>query len=94
MSGNPTVLRALDAALEVVDRAERRGMRTRDDAPAGPELARLREGLARQRDRVRHGEPADTEALGALVRDVAAWTPDAELKLLAALGAVAQAARG
>lgn len=94
MTAAPPVLRALDAALEVVARAERRGMRTRDDVPAEAELARLREGLAIQRDRVRQGDPADVTALGALVRDVAAWSPESELKLLAALGAVVQAARG
>ena len=94
MSDRPSVLRALYAALEVVARAERRGMRTRADAPAEAELARLRDGLATERERVRHGDPADVDALGDLVRDVAAWTPDSELKLLAALGAVVQAARG
>ena len=93
MTNGPAVLRALDAALDVVERAERRGLRTRDDTPADPELARLRQGLAAERDRVRNGGDADVAALGALVRDVAGWTPDREIRLLAALGAVVQAAR-
>ena len=93
MTNGPAVLRALDAALDVVERAERRGLRTRDDAPADPELARLRQGLAAERDRVRNGGAADVTALGALVRDVAGWTPENEIRLLAALGAVVQAAR-
>lgn len=93
MTNGPAVLRALDAALDVVERAERRGLRTRDDAPADPELARLRQGLATERDRVRNGGAADVAALGALVRDVAGWTPETEIRLLAALGAVVQAAR-
>ena len=93
MTPGPAVIRALDAALDVVERAERRGLRTRDDAPAAAELARLRRGLAAERDRVRNGGAADVAALGTLVRDVAGWTPESEIRLLAALGAVVQAAR-
>lgn len=93
MTTAPVVLRALDAALDVVERAERRGLRTRDDVPAAGELTRLRQALAAERDRVRNGGEADVHALGALVRDVAGWTPESEIRLLAALGAVVQAAR-
>ncbi|HEU5175545.1 MAG TPA: hypothetical protein VFT96_12370 [Gemmatimonadaceae bacterium] len=93
MTTGPAVLRAIDAALDVVERAERRGLHTRDDVPAAAELARLRQGLAEERDRVRNGGDADVDALGALVRDVAGWTPEGEIRLLAALGAVVQAAR-
>lgn len=93
MTTGPAVIRAIDAALELVDRAERRGLRTRDDVPAAAELARLRQGLAAERDRVRNGGDPDLDALGALVRDVVGWTPESEIRLLAALGAVVQAAR-
>lgn len=93
MTNGPAVLRAIDAALDVVERAERRRLHTRDDVPAIAELARLRQGLAAERDRVRNGGNPDLDALGALVRDVAEWTPESEIRLLAALGAVVQAAR-
>ena len=87
------VLQRLDAAIDAVDRAGRRDLRTRTGAPATGELAALRSALVAERDQVRDGRGADVGRLGALVRDVAAWTPDSELKLLAALGAVVQAAR-
>jgi hypothetical protein len=88
------VLRALDAALDAVTRAERRGLRNRQDEPAAQELERLREALAAERARVGNGGETSPAVLGELVREVAAWTPDSEIKLLAALGAVVQAARG
>lgn len=93
MSQADAVLRALDSALQVVDRAERRRLRTVDDQPADAHLGALRAALAEQRNRVRSGAAPDVAVLGALVRDVAAWTPDTEIKLLAALGSVVQAAR-
>ena len=87
------VLQRLDAAIDAVHRAERRDLRTRTGAPATDELAALRSALVAERDQVRDGRGVDVGRLGALVREVAAWTPDSELKLLAALGAVVQAAR-
>lgn len=93
MTSTPDLLRTLDAALDVIERAGRRGLRTRNDEPATQELDRLRLAMAAERERVRNGEPADVARLGDIIRDVAAWTPDSEVKLLAALGAVAQAAR-
>ena len=87
------LLAALDRALSAVGRAERRGLLTRSGAPAEPDLARLRTALMEVRERARTGDGLDREAFAATIRDVAAWTPDTELELLAALGAVAQAAR-
>lgn len=88
-----TLLATLDRALNAVERAQRRGLQTRGGLSAAPELGRLHAWLADVRDRVRHGERVDLEALATTIRDVAAWTPETELQLLAALGAVAQAAR-
>lgn len=93
MSASSVLLRALDRALDAVGHAERRGLRTRADEPAVAELERLRKALTGVRDRVRHDGWVDAGELGTLVRDVASWTPDSELKLIAALGAVVQAAR-
>lgn len=85
-------LRAFDDAMDAIRSAERHGMTTRTGESAAPRLARLRERLALERDRVWQGAAVDVGALGALVRDVAEWSPDTELKLLAALGAIIRTA--
>ena len=82
---------AFDHALQQVDRALSAGMHTATGEPATPELARLRTALVTAReDAVARGR-IDRDWVRDTVRAVAAWTPESELSLLAALGGIARA---
>ena len=78
-------------ALAEIDRAERRGQRTRDGVPAAIELRRLRERLELARDAATSRGAVDAGEIGTLVREVAAWYPDDQIQLIAALGAIVRA---
>ena len=84
-----SIATAFDRALAEVDRAGRRGLRTRDGAPADPQIAALRAQLERAREASLTRGAIDVAAIGALVREVAAWYPEDQVQLLAALGALA-----
>jgi hypothetical protein len=81
------VIETIDAALRAVDQALTSGMRTISGAPATPHLERLRDGLLA----MRAGVAVDPVELRAMIRAVADWTPELEVTLLSALGAVARA---
>lgn len=83
---------AFDHALRQVDRAlaGADAMHTADGEPARPRLVQLRDALATERESARARGHVDPEWVRATVRDVAAWTPDSELSLLAALGGIAR----
>lgn len=87
----PTPPAAFAAALRQVERARRDGLATRDGTPAAERLDALHAALAAERDRVAGGGAVDAEWVRRTVREVAAWTPDTELGLLAALGGIARA---
>ncbi len=82
---------AFDAALRQVDRALADGLRTRDGAPAADRLAALRTRLEAEREGALRRGSADPEWVRRIVREVAGWTPDTELALIAALGRIARA---
>ena len=84
---------SIDAALRKVARAEERGLVTKNGEPAAPHLAALREQLLHARDAAATTGEVDAKAIGAMVRDVAAWYPEDKVHLIAALGAIVQAGR-
>lgn len=91
MTAATTLAAAFDRAIAQVDRALAAGMRTADGEPATPELARLRAALATERALAVARGTVDRDWVRDTVRAVAAWTPDSELSLLAALGGIARA---
>lgn len=82
---------AFDRAVDQVDRALAAGMRTGAGEPAAPELARLRTALVAEREAAVARGGVDRDWVRDTVRAVAAWTPESELSLLAALGGIARA---
>ena len=82
---------AFDHALRQVDGAD--AMHTADGEPAGPRLARLRDAIVAERDAALSRGQVDPAWVRDTVRDVAAWTPESELTLLAALGGIARVKR-
>ena len=80
-------------ALRQVARARAADLRTRDDEPARDRLAALREALERERATAATAGAVDPGWIARTVRDVASWTPDTEVALLAALGGIHRAAR-
>ncbi|HEX3275554.1 MAG TPA: hypothetical protein VHR43_11910 [Gemmatimonadales bacterium] len=88
----PDLLKALDEAIAAVRRLETPGLRTSTGAPATGELAQLRTDLGLRREEVAAGGELDHDWARRTVRSVAGWLPDAELPLLARLGAVVRAA--
>lgn len=87
----PAFLPAFTAALDAVATARRAGLRTGDGASAEPELERLRAALVAERDAAVARGTVDRAAIGAMVRDVARWYPESQVKLIVALGAIASA---
>jgi len=84
-----SIAAAFDRALAEVDRAGRRGLRTREGASADAELAELRAQLQRAREAALERGAIDVATIGALVREVARWYPEDQVQLIAALGALA-----
>jgi hypothetical protein len=82
---------AFDGALRQVDRALAAGLRTAGGEDAAPHLAQLREGIVAERDATLERGRVETGWVRATVRDVAVWTPETEVALLAALGGIARA---
>ena len=82
---------AFDRALRQVDRARAARLRTAAGEPAAPRLAELRAAIVAERDATLARGRVETGWVRATVRDVAAWTPDTEVALLAALGGIARA---
>ena len=90
------LITALAAALPSVERAIADGRRTRTGEPPPAPLQRLRAELVAERQAAMGGREGggrvDREWIARAVRDVAAWAPDDEVDLIAALGRVARAA--
>ena len=82
---------ALDAALRQVDRAIGDDLRTLDGRSARPELARLRADLHAERAAALARGGADPAWVRRTVRWLVEGTPETELALVAALGAIARA---
>ena len=82
---------AFDAALRQVERALGDDMHTPAGASARPELERLRDDLHAQRAAALEAGGVDPEWVRRTVRRVVEWTPETELVLVAALGAIARA---
>ena len=78
--------RAIDAAVRAVERALAGRMRAADGEPAALYLDQLRADLLEMRAR----GAVDAEELRAMIRSVAAWAPEDDVSLLAALGAIAR----
>jgi hypothetical protein len=78
---------AISAAVRAVDRALANEMRTQEGASAAPRSEQLRQELLAMRAR----GVVDAAELRTMIRDVAAWTPEEEVTLLAALGGIARA---
>ena len=91
MSGATTLGAAFEHAIAQVDRALAAGMHTGAGEPATPELARLRAALVAEREAAVARGAVDRDWVRETVRAVAAWTPESELSLLAALGGIARA---
>ena len=77
--------RAIDRAIAGAD-----AMHTADGEPAAPRLARLRDAIVAERVAALARGRVDPAWVRDTVRDVAAWTPESELTLLAALGGIAR----
>lgn len=86
----PAFLPSFDAALDAIDAARRAGQRTKDGAPADAPLARLREALLAERAAAVTRGAVDRARIGLLVRELVTWYPESQVKLIAALGAVAR----
>ena len=93
MTAVPDLLIAFDRAIGAADRAARPGAATRTGAPAAPRLAELRAELVRARAEAAERGRVDPAWVRDLVRSTADWLADDALPLLAALGAIARAAR-
>lgn len=87
---DPAFIRSFDAALDAIDAALRSRLRTRDGGPADVQLTRLRIALVAERDAAAARGSVDRAAIGALVRELVTWYPDDQVKLIAAIGAVAR----
>ena len=81
---------AFERAVTKVDVAAAAGMLTLSGASAAPSLARLRADLLAQRDLARAAGHVDAEWIRRVIRSVAEWTPDTDITLIAALGALAR----
>jgi hypothetical protein len=90
MSDPATVAAAFDHAVRQVDRALREGMRTLRGADAALQLEALRAQLVAERAASVARGAVDAGWIGETVRAVAAWTPEDDLTLLGALGAIAR----
>ena len=90
MADETELTAAFDEALGQVERAIASDMRTRSGGAARPQLERLREQLLAERAAAAARRAVDRAWVGAAVRSVADWAPDHELKLIAALGAIAR----
>jgi predicted secreted protein len=83
----------LDRALAAVEDLARRDPVTADGRPAQPRLAALAGELHALRDRAAAGGEVWREEIGALILSASEWIADLDLPMIAALGAVARAAR-
>lgn len=81
---------AFDEVLKAVERALESGMQSATGRDARVELESLRSELQSERASAVERGSVDREWLRAIVQDVAAWTPQTELALLAALGRLAR----
>lgn len=93
MSKLPDLESAIDKALTQVRRAIAAGMETSDGSSGQPQLERLERELTAQRAYASERGAVDREWLQTTIRWVIEWAPDDELTLIAALGAIARAAR-
>jgi hypothetical protein len=94
MPDKSELLAALDAALRAVERAIAAELRTRSGEPARPALEALRVELVAERQGAMapNARGVSRDWIAGAVRSVAAWSPDDEVNLIAALGRVARAA--
>ena len=94
MSGEGTLLAALDEAITAVRLLEAGGLRTATGQSASWLLDELLAELTARRAAVAAGAGLDRDWAGRLVRGVAGWLPDDELPLLARLGALVRLSGG
>ena len=87
-----TLSDAFDATLRSIERAIANGARTRGGESARAELERLRVEVVTARQAAMDHGTVDREWVARAVREVAAWAPDDEIDLIAALGRIARAA--
>jgi hypothetical protein len=92
MSLTPELAAAFDGALRTVEGAIARQMRTRSGESARAPLERLRAEIVTERQAAMGERGVDREWVGRLVREVAAWAPDTDMELIAALGRIARLA--
>jgi hypothetical protein len=85
MVSAPSLAGAFAAALRAVER------RLSDGGEHAVKLAQLRDALHAERDAALARGAPDPAWVRRIVRDVAAWAPDDDLTLLAALGGIARA---
>ena len=90
MTVTPDLASTFDAALRQVQHAHDEGMRTAWGDSARPQLQQLRADLEAQRAFALKSGAVDPTWVRDVVRRVAEWTPESELSLLAALGAIAR----
>jgi hypothetical protein len=83
---NHALIAAIDSAIREVDRALEKEMRTADGQPAAAHLDELRNQLLAIRAR----DALSADELRTMIRAVAKWSPEDEITLLGALGAIAR----
>lgn len=85
---------AFERAIRAVDSAAKKGMATMSGDSAAPQLAHLRAELETARlAALESGTPPDSTWLQQTIRWVTDWAPESDLTLIAALGAIARAAK-
>lgn len=82
---------AFDAALAETRKSIKAGLTTASGESARAHLEELEKQLTRERQRAVEGGRVDQEWVRTTVRAVVEWLPETELKLIAALGAIARA---
>ena len=90
---SPELDAAFANARRQVERAIAEELRARDGEPAHDRLVALRDAIDREHAEAATHGTVNPDWIARTVRDVAAWTPDTELALLAALGGIHRAAR-
>ena len=86
------LLRAIDAAIAEVERAEAEGIRMSGGVSAARQLAELRHALRDARAAAAEHGTVNPDWLRSIIRNAADWVPDTRLRIIAALGAIARAA--
>ncbi|HEV7836607.1 MAG TPA: hypothetical protein VGO75_00955 [Gemmatimonadaceae bacterium] len=82
---------AFDGALDEVKRTRDKGMTALDGTQAGPQLDELATELRAERARAVERGRVDREWFQRTLKWVVSWTPDSDLRLIAALGRIVRA---